>query len=190
MKRLCVIVFSVISLVSHSQTIIKSSALDSAIYQKISEERVKHGLTPLKMFLYGEVREFSYTVTKSNLHGNFDHSPMDSSRRYCNAECIARWTNNLYTTKLTSGKYDIQVHPEMIDVLATQIVNQWVNSPSHFRALMRTWNEKVTITTVLEISEDYTLTTLSASYHSVQTTRNKYEIPEGLWNNVEYYLDY
>jgi hypothetical protein len=190
MKRLYVVVFSVISLISHSQTVIRSSDLDLAIYEKISEERVKRGLTPLKKFLYGEVREFSYTVTESNLHEEFAHSPMDSILKYCNAECIARWDNKLFTSKLTSGKYDIQTHPEMIDVLADQIVSQWINSPPHFRALMRKWNEKITITTILEISENYTLTTLSASYHSVQTTKNKYEIPKGLWSNVEYYLEH
>ena len=188
MKKLCIIIFSVISLSSHSQTIIRSSALDSAIYQKISNERVKHGLTPLKMFLYGEVSEFSRGVTESNLHGNFTLSPMDSMLKYSNAECIARWTNRSYPT-LTLGKYNIEVHPEMVDVLATQIVNLWLNLPFNYQVLMSTWNEKITITTVLEISKDYASTTLSASYHSVQTTTNKYELPKGLLSNVEYYLE-
>lgn len=189
MKRLYIIIFSVISLSSHSQTIIRSSALDSAIYQKISNERVKQGLTPLKMFLYGEVREFSRNVTESNLHGTFALSPIDSMLRYSNSECIDRWTNKSLYYTLTSGKYNIEAQPEMIDVLATQIVNRWLNLPFTYQVLMRTYNEKITITTVIEISKDYTSTILSASYHSVNTTTNKDELPKGLLSNVEYYLE-
>ena len=184
MKRLALL-FVLIAVSSNAQKTIRSIKLDSAVFQCINQVRIENNQPSVLKFFYGKVREFSYTVTDKNCDANyFEHSTMDSTRKYCNAECI-------YQHKLIFGdatKYDVDSHPDQIRALAKQSVDAWMNSPSHRNAILMSWNRSFTITSQIEISQNGKSAIVSISYHAVQYTNKLLEIPYGLRNDASYYM--
>jgi hypothetical protein len=63
-----------------------------------------------------------------------------------------------------------------------------MNSPSHHDAILRTENQKITVTSIIEISTDRKSAIISVSYHTVQTTTKIEKIPYGLQLNSSYYM--
>ena len=186
MKKLIVTTFfSISAVISNAQQRIQSIQLDSAIYNQINNVRLQNNKPALKKFLFNEIRDFSYTVTNANCSNvYFQHSSMDSCRKYCTEECIYRY-------RLTCGNasnYDTQQHPENIEKIAANVVTAWMNSPSHHDAILRTENQKITVTSIIEISDDRKSAIISVSYHTVQTTTKIEEIPYGLQSNSSYYM--
>jgi uncharacterized protein YkwD len=184
MKRLALL-FVLIAVSSNAQKTIRSIKLDSAVFQCINQVRIENNQPSVLKFFYGKVREFSYTVTDKNCDANyFEHSAMDSTRKYCNAECI-------YQHKLIFGdatKYDVDSHPDQIRALAKHAVDAWMNSPSHRNAILMSWNRSFTITSQIEISQNGKSAIVSISYHAVQYTNKLLEIPYGLRNDASYYM--
>ena len=109
---------------------------------------------------------------------------MDSTRKYCNTECI-------YQFELIRGdasKYDVELHPESINVIAKRAVDAWMNSESHRWAILFRDHRSFTITSQIEIAADNKSAILSVSYHGVQHTDKLGEIPIGLHANASYYM--
>jgi hypothetical protein len=109
---------------------------------------------------------------------------MDSTRKYCNTECIYRF-------KLILGdaaQYDIELHPENINVIAKDAVRAWMNSPDHAHALLLSWHRSFTITSQIEIAANNKSAIISVSYHGVQHTDKLGEIPKGLHFEAAYYM--
>jgi len=171
--------------ISNAQLIIQSIKLDSAIYNEVNRVRIQNNQPALTKFLFGDIRKFSYTVTENNCSNTvFEHSLMDSTKKYCNAECIYRY-------KLTCGNgnaFNIDKNPTKINELATNVVNSWMNSLTHHDAILRNCNQKITITSRIEIAADGKSAIISVSYHAVQTTTKIGEIPYGLRSNSSYYM--
>jgi hypothetical protein len=184
MKKLALL-FGLVAFSANAQKTIKSIKLDSAVFQCINQVRIENNQPSALKFFYGKVREFSYTVTDKNCDASyFEHSTMDSTRKYCNAECI-------YQHKLIFGdatKYDIDLHPDQIYVLAKHVVDSWMNSPSHRNAILMSWNRSFTITSQIEISQNGKSVIVSVSYHAVQYTNKLLEIPYGLRDTASYYM--
>lgn len=184
MKKL-IILFSLITFSVNAQKTIKSIKLDSAVFEEIAKVRIENNQPSVLKFFYGKIREFSYTVTDKNCDVDyFEHSVMDSTRKYCNAECI-------YQHKLIFGdanKYDVDSHPDQIYVLAKHAVDAWMSSPSHRNAILMSWNRSFTITSQIEISQNGKSAIVSISYHAVQHTDKLGEIPYGLQNDASYYM--
>jgi hypothetical protein len=184
MKRLALL-FVLIAFFSNAQKTIRSIKLDSAVFQCINQVRQENNQPSVLKFFYGKIREFSYTVTDKNCDVSyFEHSAMDSTRKYCNAECI-------YQHKLIFGdatKYDVDIYPDQIHILAKHAVDAWMNSPSHRNAILMSWNRSFTITSQIEISQNGKSAIVSISYHAVQYTDKLNEIPEGLHYDAAYYM--
>jgi hypothetical protein len=184
MKKLAIIL-GLLSFNVTAQKTIRSIKLDSAIFNEIAKVRRENNQPSVLKFFYGTIRDFSYTVTEKNCDSEyFEHSPMDSTRKYCNAECIYRF-------ELVFGdasKYDVELHPESISNMSKNAVDAWMASPPHRWAILLTWNRSFTITSQIEIAADNKSAILSVSYHSVQHTDNIYEIPIGLRSNAAYYM--
>lgn len=174
-----------ISNVVVAQKTIRSIKLDSAVFLRINQERIANNQPNVLKFFYGTIRDFSYTVTNKNCNANyFEHSLMDSTRKYCNAECI-------YQFKLIFGnalKYDVELHPENIAALSKHVVDSWMASPSHRTAILLSWNRSFTITSQIEIASNNKSAIISVSYHAVQHTDKINEIPKGLQHDAAYYM--
>lgn len=184
MKKLAIIL-GLLSFSVTAQKTIRSFKLDSAIFNEIAKVRRENNQPSVLKFFYGTIRDFSYTVTEKNCDSEyFEHSPMDSTRKYCNTECI-------FQHKLEYGnasKYDVVTYPENIERLAKIVVDGWMASPPHRTAILFSWNRSFTITSQIEIAADNKSAILSVSYHSVQHTDNINEIPKGLHSNAAYYM--
>ena len=168
-----------------AQKMIRSVKLDSAIFNEIAKVRRENNKPSVLKFFYGKIREFSYTVTDKNCDSDyFEHSPMDSTRKYCNSECIYRF-ELVYGN---ASEYDVELHPESINVIAKEAVDAWMNSPDHAHALLLSWNRSFTITSQIEIAADNKSAIISVSYHAVQHTDKLGEIPIGLHSNAAYYM--
>ena len=109
---------------------------------------------------------------------------MDTVRKYSNGECI-------FQDCLVFGnasKYDIELHPENIAMLAQRAVDAWMGSPAHKLCILRSYNRSFTITSQIEIAADNKKAVLSVSYHAVQHTAEIMELPYGLRDESAYYL--
>lgn len=179
------ILFSLIAFSVNAQKTIKSIKLDSAVFNEIAKVRRENNQPSVLKFFYGKIREFSYTVTDKNCDVNyFEHSPMDSTRKYCNTECIFQY-------KLEYGnarKYDVVTYPENIARLAKIVIDGWMASPPHRTAILFSWNRSFTITSQIKIASDNKSAIMSVSYHAVQYTNKISEIPKGLHYDAAYYM--
>ena len=191
MKRLFLSAILSISAVVNAQQRIQSIQLDSAIYNQINIVRLQNNKPALTKFLFKEIRDFSYTVTDANCSNvYFQHSSIDSCRKYCTEECIYKYE----LTYGTASKFDVQQHPENIKNIAANVVTAWMNSPSHRDAILRSCNQKITITSIIELAADGKSAILSVSYHTVQTTSRSTTpmigvLPYGLQSNSSYYMN-
>lgn len=169
MKNLILVsfLFFVSCLSYFSQKVITSISLDSAIYQQINVERKERNISELTKFLYGDIRDFSKKVTESNCGLTyFQHSNIDSMRKYANSECI-------YQHKIIFGNtsfYDVNVNKNSINKIAKEVVDAWLNSPSHKQAILFDESQKITITSQIKFLSDKQLV-VSVSYHSVYNTK-------------------
>ena len=189
MKKLLVIL-GFLSFSVTAQKTIRSIKLDSAVFNEIAKVRRENNKPSVLKFFYGKIREFSYTVTDKNCDANyFKHSPMDSTRKYCNAECIYQLIIKSDDAFNVLSIIDIELYPEKIAAIAFRIVECWMNSESHRLAILRPWNRSFTITSQIEILDDGKIAVLSVSYHAVRGTCTLNELPIGLRYNTEYYLN-
>ena len=189
MKKLLVIL-GFLSFSVTAQKTIRSVKLDSAVFNEIAKVRRENNQPSVLKFFYGKIREFSYTVTEKNCDADyFEHSPMDSTRKYCNAECIYQRVIKSDDALSVLSTVDIELFPEKIAEIAFKTVNCWLNSESHRLAILRSWNRSFTITSQIEILNNGKTAILSVSYHAVRGTCTLNELPIGLRYNVEYYLN-
>jgi len=184
MKKLALL-FGLVAFSVNAQKTIKSIKLDSAVFQCINQVRIENNQPSALKFFYGKVREFSYTVTEKNCNINyFQHSPWDSTKKYCNAECIYQYT----MSSSKSISIDIESNINDINQIANDVVTSWMNSPSHRHVILLPWNRSYTITSQLNIAQDNKSYVLSVSYHAVQHTTKINEIPKGLHQDAAYYM--
>jgi hypothetical protein len=184
MKKLAFI-FSIVAFSLNAQKTIRSIKLDSAVFNLIKQIRIENNQPSVLKFYTGTIRSYSYRITDRNCDANyFQHGSMDTVRKYSNGECI-------FQDCLVFGnasKYDIELHPENIAMLAQRAVDSWMNSPAHKLCILRSWNRSFTITSQIEIAADNKKAVLSVSYHAVQHTANIMELPYGLRDESVYYL--
>jgi len=184
MKKL-VIIFSIVAFSLNAQKTIRSIKLDSAVFNLIKQIRIENNKPSVIKFYTGTIRSYSYRITDQNCDANyFQHGPFDTVRKYSNGECI--FQNCLVFGD--ASKYDIELHPENIVILAQKAVDAWMGSPDHKLCLLLSWNRSFTITSQIEIAADNKSAVFSASYHAVQHTDNIMELPYGLRNESVYYL--
>jgi len=134
MKKL--LVLFAIALVSNNiqaQNIeVRSDELDRLVWTKINERLITLGKKPIEYFEDSQLQAFAYrTADRINAEGGvFQHSPSDS---------ITWWTNGgecLILIRTTAGRsYILDLQSGNLDRLADKIVQCWVNSPSHNRAI-------------------------------------------------------
>ena len=184
MKKLAFI-FSIVAFSLNAQKTIRSIKLDSAVFNMIKQIRIENNQPSVLKFYTGTIRSYSYRITDQNCDPNyFQHGPMDTVRKYSNGECI-------FQDCLVFGnasKYDIELHPENIAMLAQRAVDAWMGSPAHKLCILRSYNRSFTITSQIEIAADNKKAVLSVSYHAVQHTAEIMELPYGLRNESAYYL--
>jgi len=184
MKKLAFI-FSIVVFSLNAQKTIRSIKLDSAVFNLIKQIRIENNQPSVLKFYTGTIRSYSYRITDRNCDANyFQHGSMDTVRKYSNGECI--FQNCLVFGD--ASKYDIELHPENIAILAQRAVDAWMNSPTHKWCILLSWNRSFTITSQIEIAADNKKAVLSVSYHAVQHTANIIELPYGLRDESAYYL--
>lgn len=152
MKKL--LVLFAIALVSNNvlaQNIeVRSDELDRLVWTKINERLTNLGKKPIAHFEDSLTRQFAArTATRLVQEGApFEHSVNDSISYYCNGmECIHRETTT--SLPVRNNQRIQQIQSGNLDALAQSIVDGWVSSPDHNRAISKDCWEASTVETVI-----------------------------------------
>ena len=138
------------SSISAQNTEVRSDELDRLVWTKINDRLVKLGKKPIAHFEDSLTRQFAArTATRLAQEGApFEHSVNDSISYYCNGmECIHRETTT--SLPVTNNKRIQQIQSGNLDSLAQSIVDGWVSSPDHNRAISKDIWEASTVETVI-----------------------------------------
>jgi hypothetical protein len=141
----------------------RSAQLDSLVWEKINQRLVTLGNNPIEVFENGEMKDFSVRVCERLLPkgAHFSHSDNDSISKYSGGECI-------YTYELTStrnNRYIAYLKNGDLDKIAQNIVDGWVGSDSHRRAISKDWYDSTTVSVIVIYSEKEGYFKLAAAWH-------------------------
>lgn len=169
-----------VGFISFSQTetqVIKSTKLDSLIWNRISDYRESLGLNRFEEFEFGIMREFGDSLNTYFLETGSDqvHSNIigfENGLGYSfNAECLARFTKNSYFKEPDWVEYLKSEDAKYLEDLAETIVQGWIDSKKHNECITKNGSKIASVSTVIRISLDqssrkYSFTLYSA-FHTV-----------------------
>lgn len=129
--------------------------LDSLIWKKINEYRttdhaiIGNDMRPdvITTFGYGKMREYCYEVTMRNSklpHLDIRHSTYEEITPTAKGEC-------LFKSVIKGNVWDL-TNDKVLDDLATEVVNAWINSWTHRTVIGWLERECSTVTTVFHMS--------------------------------------
>ena len=174
MKNLAAILFIFFSLACFSQDIeIKSEELNVIIWEKINQRLVSLGKKPITVYENGEMKQFGIRTCERLVPANaeFRHSNNDSISKYCGGECIYTYqekstSNNDFIDYLKTGN---------LDAIAQKVVDGWVGSDSHRRAISEDYYTSTTVATVIIYNEKTGYFKIAAAWHE----------KDSLWGNTK-----
>ena len=164
MKTLAAILFTFFSLTCFSQdTEVRSEELNKLVWNKINERLVTLGKKPIQAYDQSEMKDFGIRVCERLVPEGapFYHSNNDSISKYSGGECIYTYTlnstgDNRYIGYLKSGE---------LDQIAQNIVDGWVGSDSHRRAISQDWYDSTTVSVIIIYNEKRGYFKMAASWH-------------------------
>ena len=129
MKKLAILFAILISISAQAQQV-RSSRLDSLIWQEINVYRLGLGGSPVTKFNNGALRKRSYQLTNLNAgRPEIDHTRGDSTFVGYNTECIYMYKTSGTTV---SKKYSVNaLTDEVLQEIAKIVVQAWIDSPNH-----------------------------------------------------------
>lgn len=164
MKAVLTILLSVIALNCFSQDVeVRSEELNKIIWNKINDRLVMLGKNPIDTYEHTEMKDFSTRVCERLIPENapFKHSNNDSISKYSGGECIYTYEltashNNRYIDYLKSGN---------LDKISQNIIDGWVESDSHRRAISQDWYDSTTVSTIIIYNEKTGYFKIAAAWH-------------------------
>jgi hypothetical protein len=139
-----------ISTTVRAQDTIRSTKLDSLIWKKINEYRASIGMPVCTIFEDSLMRQYSNRVaTKESLKKENQYGHSDSIGYLCNGECLHRLIMEGTTL---APKIINSIDEEDFEYLATNVVNGWINSPSHQYIISMKEYTISTVTSVIVIT--------------------------------------
>lgn len=164
MKTLLTILLTIFSINCFSQDIeVRSEELNTLVWNKINERLVTLGKKPIQVYNQGEMKDFGIRVCERLVpkEAPFYHSNNDSISKYSGGECIYTYTlsstsDNRYIGYLKNGD---------LDRIAKNIVDGWVSSDSHRRAISRDEYDSTTVSVIIIYNEKQGYFKMAASWH-------------------------
>lgn len=168
MKTVLAILLSVIVSNSFSQDTIRSIKLDSLIWEKINEYRLTQNAEPFVVFEDSLMRDFANRVANRNI-SLFPTKHSSDLGYWSNSEC-------LYTTR-ESGSFTWDEDLERIlnqefDLLANEVVQGWIHSPTHEHQISRPDIDVATIVTIIIVDVDNKKVRLDATFEGLSNEPN------------------
>lgn len=168
MRKTIVFAGLFVSLAATAQvTKIRSIELDRMIWDEINVYRQSLGRKPVAYFDSTELRQVSFRLTELNASrptDMFDHTRGEFLFKGYNTECIAAYSHKL---EPASGNplYDKVLTNSEKNMIAKQIVSQWIESNDHNYLIGNILVKYSTITTITLV--DGNSIRVVASYHAI-----------------------
>lgn len=136
MKYLLALLLLSLTFSLFSQDVIyESKELDLLVWEKINNRLESMGKKPISKFDDGKARYFSKRVSERMLPKGSPtvHSSQDSITKYSGGECIYSYT--VQSSDIINNKFLSHLLTGDLDPIAQDIVDGWVSSKSHNRAI-------------------------------------------------------
>lgn len=168
MKKLIVFASLFFSLTATAQvTEIRSIELDRMIWEEINVYRKSLGRKPVAYFDSIELRQVSFRLTELNASrptDEFNHTRGEFRFKGYDTECIAG-----YYDKRVPGKgnplYDTVLTHQEMQMIAKQIVGQWIASNGHNYLIGNKYVKYSTVTSITQV--DGNSIRVIVSYHDI-----------------------
>jgi hypothetical protein len=151
---------------------VKSSELDRLVWTKINERLVTLGKEPIRFFEDSLIYQFAARASNRMIQedGPAEHSSIDSlSWLTTGYECIYKMTTKVYPAKY--NEYILAIQSGDLDMLAQNIVDAWVSSPSHNEAISRDNYPASTVSTEIVYNPKTGAFRISATWISMSDTK-------------------
>lgn len=168
MKKLIVFASLFLSLAATAQvTEIRSIELDRMIWDEINVYRKSLGRKLVAYFDSTELRQVSFRLTELNASRSidlFNHTRGEFRFKGYDTECIAAYCNRQVPAR-GNPLHDTILTAEEKQMIAKQIVGQWIASNDHNYLIGNKYVKYSTITTIIQV--DGSSIRVIASYHDI-----------------------
>ena len=169
MKTLLIILALIPSYIMGQQEIIESIKLDSLIFEKINEYRSSKGVDRFVAFEDSLMREFSYNLTRENSKKTMIEHSKDDKFEYYNVECI--YSLKRFGTRNSTEWFVKQIETGNYTKMADQVLEGWINSPSHENGISNPYYQIATVTSRITLNKRTKEGLLVVSYHGLSKDR-------------------
>ena len=165
MRILLILLTLIPSYITGQQEIIESIKLDSLIFEKINDYRVSKGVNPFVAFEDSLMRDFSYELTRLNSTKETIEHSKDNNYEYYNVECI--YSHKKYGTINSTQWFIKQIETGNYTEMADEVLEGWVNSPSHENGISNPGYYIATVTSRITLNKRTKEGLLVVSYHGL-----------------------
>lgn len=165
MKTLLIILALIPSYIMGQQEIIESIKLDSLIFEKINDYRNSKGVDRFLAFEDSLMRKFSYNLTRENSKKTMIEHTKDDKFEYYNVECI--YSLKKFGTINSTEWFVKQIETGNYTKMADQVVEGWINSPSHENGISNPYYHIATVTSRITLNKRTKEGLLVVSYHAL-----------------------
>jgi uncharacterized protein YkwD len=153
------------SYVMGQKEIIESVKLDSLIFEKINDYRISKGVDRFEAFDNSLMREFSYNLTRENSKKTRIEHSKDNNYEYYNVECI--YSHKKYGTINSTQWFIQQIATGNYTEMADEVVEGWINSPSHENGISNPNYYIATVTSRITLNKRTKEGLIVVSYHGL-----------------------
>lgn len=172
MKILLILLTLIPSYIMGQKEIIESIKLDSLIFEKINNYRLRKGVNPFVAFEDSLMRDFSYELTRLNSTKETIEHSKDNNYEYYNVECI--YSHKKYGTINSTEWYVNQIETGNYTEMAEEVLEGWINSPSHENGISNPCYHIATVTSRITLNKETKVGFLVVSYHALSKNRGNY----------------
>ena len=118
------------------------------------------------------MRDFSYELTRLNSTKETIEHSKDNNYEYYNVECI--YSLKKYGTINSTEWYVNQMQTGNYTEMAEEVLEGWINSPSHENGISNPYYHIATVTSRITLNKETKVGLLVVSYHALSKNRGSY----------------